>query len=186
MRGFTLTEAAIVLGIVGLILGAIWVAAGAVYSNLRVETANKQLMSVVQNVRSLYSSSTQMDAIAAGDLVRAGVFPPDTNPNAATGNGTNGWGGAITVARGAAAAGTFCPTAGDCFMVGFAGVPMDACIKMAVGNAGQGRDSGLAGVGAAQISDGAATVGVNATPNRFITTGCAAGQTLTFTFRLKG
>ena len=41
-RGFTLTEIAIVLGIVGLILGAIWVAAAAVYNNLRVSHADTE------------------------------------------------------------------------------------------------------------------------------------------------
>ncbi len=59
-RGFTLTEAAIVLGIVGLILGAIWVAAAAVYENMRTNRANEQILKVAQAVRSLYASSPTM------------------------------------------------------------------------------------------------------------------------------
>lgn len=75
VRGFTLTEAAIVLGIVGLILSAIWVAAGSVYANYRVGKTAEQLLSIVQSVRSLHSGVSQFPA--AGDitldLARAGV-----------------------------------------------------------------------------------------------------------------
>jgi len=41
---------------------------------MRVTTASKQLMTVVQNVRSLYSSSTTMGVLAATDLVKAVFF----------------------------------------------------------------------------------------------------------------
>ncbi len=183
-KGFTLTEAAIVLGIVGLILGAIWVAAAAVYSNMRVQTANKQLITIVQNVRSLYASSTTMDGAQMADLVRAGVFPSDTNPNVAAGTAKNGWGGDIRVAQ--VPAGGQCGLLGSCFTVSFAGLPQDACIKMGVGNSGQGRDAGLVGVGGAAVTDGASGVDASATPNYFARAGCGSGQTLFFTYKLKG
>ena len=60
-RGFTLTELSIVLGIIGLILGAIWVAASAVYSNLHLATANTQLLQVTQAVRAMYATSVLVD-----------------------------------------------------------------------------------------------------------------------------
>jgi type II secretory pathway pseudopilin PulG len=186
-RGFTLTEAAIVLGIVGLILGAIWVAASAVYSNMRVSTANTQLMQIVQNIRSLYASSTQMStATTTAELASAGAFPTDTNP--AAGTPRDGWGGLITITY--PAAGGVCPIAGDCFAVNFAGVPQDACVKMAVSNGGQGRDSGLVGISNVASNVGTVGVGANATPATFIALGCAnappAVNTISFTFRLKG
>lgn len=183
-KGFTLTEAAIVLGIVGLILGAIWVAASAVYNNMRVEAANKQLMTIVQNVRSLYATSTQMDNATTAQLASAGVFPSDTNPG--SGAPQNSWGGNITVARNAAGAG-LCPTIGDCFSVSFAGVPQGPCIKMGVANGGQGRDSGLVGISNAAVT-AETNVGANATPANFLGGPCSAatGNTIVFTFRLKG
>src|SRR5450755_2463049 len=46
--GFNLIEAAIVLGIVGLIVGGIWAAAGAAYEGMRQQNASKQLLSLVQ------------------------------------------------------------------------------------------------------------------------------------------
>src|SRR5690349_11023145 len=92
-RGFTLTEIAIVLGIVGLILGAIWVAAAAVYNNLRTSKGTTELLTVVQNVRALYATSGLVDqnanmgvgnknlAGAALTYVQGGMFPNDTLNN---------------------------------------------------------------------------------------------------------
>jgi prepilin-type N-terminal cleavage/methylation domain-containing protein len=75
-KGFTLTEIAIVLGIIGLILSAIWVAAAGVYNNQRVNQANTAVLQVLQAVRTLYAQQT---TITAGDqsqaLVNAGVIP---------------------------------------------------------------------------------------------------------------
>ena len=55
-RGFTLTELAIVLGVMGIILGAIWAAAAAVYANNRLKTAVTEIAYVVEGYRSLYSA----------------------------------------------------------------------------------------------------------------------------------
>lgn len=84
-RGFTLTEAAIVLGIVGLILGAIWVAAASVYGNMRVKRGSEQLLTIAQNVRQLMATSTQFGGnppantgtnITVG-MLNKNVFPTD-------------------------------------------------------------------------------------------------------------
>src|SRR5882762_1552401 len=72
-RGFTLTEIAIVLGIVGLILGAIWVAAAAVYSNLRTSKATTELLNIVQNVRALYATAGAVSPQADMAMSAAGT-----------------------------------------------------------------------------------------------------------------
>jgi len=78
-RGFTLTELAIVLGIIGTILGAIWVAAAKVYTNQRVNKAVSQVLTVSQGVRALYGGKGAVDS---GNLTAAmmnfGIFPTDT------------------------------------------------------------------------------------------------------------
>jgi len=78
-RGFTLTEIAIVLGIIGLILGAIWTAAASVYLNHAIKKAEQQILTIVGNMRSLYptgfSSAVQADITC--DVIPAGVFPSD-------------------------------------------------------------------------------------------------------------
>lgn len=55
-RGFTLTEIAIVLAIVGIILGAIWAAAAMVYENNRTKQAHEQMLTIINNWRSIYGS----------------------------------------------------------------------------------------------------------------------------------
>jgi type II secretory pathway pseudopilin PulG len=140
-RGFTLTEAAIVLGIVGLILGAIWVAAGSVYSNMRVNTTSSQIIQMVSGIRSLYAGSTLVDFPASSqlNLAKAGAIPKDLvdNPTTPT-TVTDVWGGNITIspnnAGGAARSG---------FSITMSLVPQDACVGLLVRLTGQGRDAGL-------------------------------------------
>jgi len=76
-KGFTLTEIAIVLGIMGLILGAIWTAASAVYSNRRSEEAQIAVLQAVQAVRVLYSTQAQLDELGNMNerLSMAGALP---------------------------------------------------------------------------------------------------------------
>lgn len=54
--GFTLTEIAIVLGIVGLVLGVIWFAAAMVYENNRTKKAVEQVLAITNNWCSIYGS----------------------------------------------------------------------------------------------------------------------------------
>ncbi|MGB4102270.1 MAG: hypothetical protein WBK91_10250, partial [Alphaproteobacteria bacterium] len=67
-KGFNLIEAAIVLGIVGLVVGGIWVAATSVYANLRSKRATDELLAVAQNVRALYATSSSLGTLATVDM----------------------------------------------------------------------------------------------------------------------
>lgn len=185
-KGFTLTEAAIVLGIVGLILGAIWVAAAAVYNNLRVNRTNQQLLQIVQTVRSMHATQQTIAAASTAQWIQAGVFPRDL-VNAAGTDTINQWNGPIAVV--AAATGT-------AFQVSFGLVPRAACVDMLVKNTGQGRDTGLSGAGASTtaVSSGTLITGltnITATSNGLsvidATSACANDtNTVAFTFNLRG
>ncbi|MGE0109896.1 MAG: type 4 pilus major pilin [Bdellovibrionales bacterium] len=148
-RGFTLTEAAIVLGIVGLILGGIWVAAGAVYNNQRVSTTTTQIMQIVNGIRSLYATSTTFTGDET-DLANAGVIPRDMlvldASNAVT-DVVNVWNGQVTIAA-AAPATSFTITIED--------VPRAACSSLLVKFTGPGRDSGLEEAGTTPLTVGGA------------------------------
>lgn len=192
-RGFTLTEIAIVLGIVGLILGAIWVAAAAVYSNLRTSKATTQLLQITQNIRALYATSSNTGAGTADmtqNLISAGVFPNDTvSGTPPTATVTNAFGGSIFVSSGQAA------VAGDAFAIMFNGLSQSSCISMLTANTGSGRDPGMiAAVGqngnftaGGTVTYNAAFAGLNvATATGLCPASTSNSDAVGFLFRLKG
>jgi len=61
-RGFTLTELAIVLLVAGAVVGAIWVAGGAVWSNYRIYRFSQQVITAVKNIRDQYANAVQLPA----------------------------------------------------------------------------------------------------------------------------
>lgn len=80
-RAFTLTEIAIVLGVVGVVLGGIWVAARGVNDNLKMKQGSELLLSIVQKIRSSYagvgSFSSAVNTDITNLLKNKNVFPPD-------------------------------------------------------------------------------------------------------------
>jgi prepilin-type N-terminal cleavage/methylation domain-containing protein len=78
-RGFTLTEIAIVLGIVGLILGAIWTAASHVYANNRVTTAVRQIVTIANGMSAAFPHGHFQGGWQALSpyAVNAGIIPSD-------------------------------------------------------------------------------------------------------------
>ena len=80
-RGFSLIEAAIVLAVVGGVIGTIWVSAAAVYENHMVTKAVERIFTIARNIQNLMSLR---DAETLGDnanisdaLEDAGVIPDD-------------------------------------------------------------------------------------------------------------
>jgi prepilin-type N-terminal cleavage/methylation domain-containing protein len=133
-KGFTLTEVAIVLGIMGLILGAIWTAASSVYANQRTAHAQTAVLQIAGGVRALYGSqaSTGFGAatIITPQLNSSGVIPADLN-GGTTGPFPNGATGVVATAD------------GNGFVIAMTAVPMQNCINLIAGIAGTNRDPGL-------------------------------------------
>ncbi len=85
-RGFTLTELAIVLAVMGTILGAIWSAAAHVHDAQKGERAEAQVIQILNNYRSLYAQhgvdvADWTDVTCTG--VNANYFPADMANSAA-------------------------------------------------------------------------------------------------------
>ena len=138
-KGFTLTEIAIVLGIMGLILGAIWTAAASVYQNQRITHANTAVVQIVQSVRTLMSTSSQVGTAGdiTGSMVSAGVIPTDlVSGGAATGP----WAGSTLKIL----TNLLSDTA---FTVELNKVPKAACIALLTTLGGTSRDQGLSAEG---------------------------------------
>jgi prepilin-type N-terminal cleavage/methylation domain-containing protein len=180
-RGFTLTEIAIVLGIIGLILGAIWVAAGQVYTNLRVNSSSRDVLSLAQAVRTLYANQGQMDngftcpPAPCNAIVNSGVVPADLI-NTATTSLQDAWGGTVTFT-----AATTINTAGDSFVVDLSNVPQAACVALLNINSATGTGTGIAGINAANATvfkTGKGDVGTVTSFNPATALGkCVAAQT---------
>lgn len=56
-KGFSLIEAAIVLGVVGLVIGGIWVAAATVYRNHRLNQTVAGIGVIYRNTRNLFDTT---------------------------------------------------------------------------------------------------------------------------------
>jgi type II secretory pathway pseudopilin PulG len=96
--GFNLIEVAIVLGVIGLVIGGIWIAAAAVSRNVKVQAAEVMFNSVVSGVFAMYKNmptpgvNTNLDA-----AVTAAGFVPRDLVNAAGTDFVNPWNGAVNV-----------------------------------------------------------------------------------------
>ncbi len=83
-KGYTLTEVAIVLGIVGLVLGAIWAAADRASSRERLARGISQVERIAIGVRDIYRGRglpSAGDATALLNQPGQGVFTEDMIPN---------------------------------------------------------------------------------------------------------
>jgi prepilin-type N-terminal cleavage/methylation domain-containing protein len=84
-RGFTLTEIAIVLGIIGLILGAIWGAASAVYEKSKIAQAEQGITATASAVRAMYATSLNTGVVGTQTITAPGMLPvawtSSTTPN---------------------------------------------------------------------------------------------------------
>lgn len=189
-RGFTLTEIAIVLGVIGLILGSIWVAASSVYNNQKTAKTNTQVLSIAQAVRSLYASvASTGDADGTDEttnLCKANVFPNDmvTGGAPTCTSVKNVWNGAVTVkSTSKNVAGT-----GDAFSVAYAGLPTAVCAAL---ETALGGTSGVWYVGvpayaiaAGNVNSAAVTIGGAMAATQC--TASATANTVSIVFTLKG
>jgi hypothetical protein len=136
--GFNLIEAAIVLGIVGLIVGGIWAAAGSAYENMRQQNASKSLLSLVQGVRGAYANAPQGAVdVDVESLASMGVIPSDMLTQSGSNvTITHQWSGTVTTAD-ASAVGQ------PAFNLTYNNIKSDSCNNLATRVANTARSSGL-------------------------------------------
>lgn len=82
--GFTLTEVALAMAIIGFIVGAIWAAGSSVNKKARNDQALSQMRMVVQNIRNIYGSTFRFSSTnkdVTDMMINAGIFPADMLAN---------------------------------------------------------------------------------------------------------
>ncbi|MDD5587330.1 MAG: prepilin-type N-terminal cleavage/methylation domain-containing protein [Alphaproteobacteria bacterium] len=141
-RGFTLTEAAIVLGVAGMVLGAIWVAASQVYKNHRVGKVVQQITTLSQNIKSYYATSRPFASTGMSlslELFNAGLIPSDMTPhggNAASGFDIGLGSSVLTIMSG--------PMHRQNFYIFINGMPTEDCAAIGPRTVGSNAIPGLA------------------------------------------
>jgi prepilin-type N-terminal cleavage/methylation domain-containing protein len=166
-RGFNLIEIAIVLAVVGIIVGGIYVAASSVYENNRKQEVQKQLLTIVQNMRAVYAGQVAIGTFTTADAVAARIIPQDMIATATT--AINAYGGAVTVANAGSTG----------FEVTFEDVSRGACTEMLMKTLSTAQIADNLGVTAGSVAIGA-TIGT-------ITTFCDnTNNDVEITFALRG
>ena len=82
-KGFNLIESAFVLGIVGIVLGAIWYAAASYYENYKVNKTVEGILTIMRNTKNLVSLREALaqwgyaGTNVTSDAIKLNVFPQD-------------------------------------------------------------------------------------------------------------
>ncbi|MBI1272473.1 MAG: hypothetical protein GC131_00080 [Alphaproteobacteria bacterium] len=142
VRGFTMIEAAIVLGIVGLVFSTVWVVASNVFEANRVAQASRQLVHISEKMRALVGqrgipvgTSNPGLTLALCDL---GVFMPDMvescNPGTGALNIPHVWGGQVTIES---------ASRSSHYYIRYDNVPKSSCVRFATGNSVSPQEIGM-------------------------------------------
>lgn len=123
-RGASLLEGIAYLGIAAIvIMGAVSLLSSA-FSSAQSNRGSGEIVSLRTAVKKLYAGQAY-PAVMLPTLVKARVIPNALVVDVANNTVTNAWGGAVTVAGGAAG-----------FVIGYTKVPQDVCINMVSGASG--------------------------------------------------
>lgn len=143
-RGFSLTELAIVLGVMGIVIGALWGVVGIVRENMKRQEISSQVSVVVNKVRDFYISRTRVVNLAnlptydavTDYLIRENIIPSEmVRDRTAAGllRADHPWGavgadGVLIANGGFAIAGGGDPT--DSFVIQLRGLGQASCIAL--------------------------------------------------------
>lgn len=127
LRGFNLIEVAIVLGVVGLVIGSIWVAAAAIAAEQRLNQTYNGLVLLQQNLASATKNLTLTPFSDLSSYIAVARIAPAEWIDPNTGALKSAWGGSITVYEGGVP--SLATTTGS-IVVLIDNIPSDACVRI--------------------------------------------------------
>jgi hypothetical protein len=137
-RGFNLIEAAIVLGVVGLVIGGIWVAASAMLENYKISKSIEDLKFIAINTQKIISVATA-NTLGTQDIttfaISSGIVPNDLVHGTSV---KNRFGGALSLAN---------HSSGPRFFIGITTIPKSSCMKLLTSVSSFGAQAGSRGNG---------------------------------------
>lgn len=190
MRGFSLVETAIVLGVVGVVTGGVVVAMSSARKAAISGQLQQQILVTVNNIRS-YFAGRAMPTLAADitanytqSVMRAaGVFSEDMCPaNCVSGSITtvyNVYGGTVTFALPDDDANTL--PDGNSVKLTLTGINRQGCIELGMKFGGRVNEIGLSGFKIGSNS----TITTFAVPLSTLNTQCAASNTVVTYFKIR-
>ncbi|NCC02723.1 MAG: hypothetical protein EOM37_01550 [Proteobacteria bacterium] len=171
-QAFTLIEAAIVLGIIGLVLSGIWAATSVVRREASTQNSIQHIAVIAQNIRKLYSGRSAFTSAPGTDitqmLVNAGSFPREMFEDPTSVIPRTDFGTPVRV---------LISTSTQFQIVLDPNLPADVCGTILTKTTGVGRDPGLVET----IVDGVAFNDLSAIGVSSIPANCSG---ITFTFNL--
>lgn len=120
--GFSLIESAIVLALIGVVIGGVWVAAAAMAEDRKVRETLEGVTLIAENIRTLISVADSNSLGSSYNLtstaISAGMIPENWVSGSAA---KNPFGGAVTI---------FNAAAGSDFDIRLYGLPSSVCTKL--------------------------------------------------------
>lgn len=135
-RGFSLLEIAVVFGLIGIIIGAVWTYMGVAMQNSKIEQSMEAISLTVDSTRAAYGSQAAIGGTTAAvmtQLIQMGAFPSHLLKNATT--AATPWGGVLQVCPWTVGTNTACgapgnPAASQFFAIEFTALTYASCINL--------------------------------------------------------
>jgi len=145
--GFNLIEAAIVLGVVGLVIGGIWIAAASVSMKMNTNAEAQSVLSIVQGMRQLYGPESYPSAEGGqnwemSNLIAAKIVPPTDVDG--SGNLVTKWGGNTVMGILTQKSSSDFAPQGYGILITFQHLNLDQCIGIATAVAGRASNNDMA------------------------------------------
>ena len=165
IKGFTLTEVLLTLGVAAIIIIIIFLAYPKVRASQYIDQESRNIASIKSGVRSLYTVKPSYEGLSNKVAAYAEIIPPIMIQSNTSYTLRSAWGGSVTIYSSDYG---ITKTADSSFTIIYNSVPADVCAKLVATDAGE---MSAIKIGTTRVKEIGGLLDVNAT-----TTACAAGN----------